>query len=121
MKPSLTRIALLFVPLAASPAADAPAKSRSEAKTAAGNPNVLLIVCDDLNSYIEGFGGHPQAKTPNIARLRDSGVSFQQAHCTSPICAPSRASFLTGLYPHTSRNYGFDKWFDNEVLRTRGR
>ncbi|MHB8898170.1 MAG: sulfatase [Thermoguttaceae bacterium] len=96
-------LALLLTPLATLPAAE--------------RPNVLLIVCDDLNSYIEGFGGHPQAKTPNIARLRDSGVSFLQAHCTSPICAPSRSSFLTGLYPHTSRNYGFDKWFDNEVLK----
>ena len=32
-------------------------------------PNVILIICDDLNDYVEGFGGHPQARTPNIARL----------------------------------------------------
>ncbi|MCP4451166.1 MAG: sulfatase, partial [Planctomycetes bacterium] len=59
---------------------------------------------------------HPQAKTPNIDRLSQSGASFTQAHCTIPICAPSRSSFLTGLYPHTSRNYGFDRWDQNEVL-----
>ena len=82
-----------------------------------GRPNVLLIVCDDLNDYIEGHGGHPQARTPNIARLARSGVSFKQAHCTVPVCAPSRSSFLTGIYPHTSRNYGFDRWDRNEVLR----
>ena len=80
-------------------------------------PNALLIVCDDLNTYIEGFGGHPQAKTPNMARLIASGMSFHQAHCTVPICAPYRSSFLTGLYPHTSRNYGFDRWDQNDVLR----
>ncbi len=84
---------------------------------AADRPNVVLIVCDDLNDYIEGLGGHPQARTPNIDRLSQSGVSFTQAHCTIPICAPSRSSFLTGLYPHTSRNYGFDRWDQNEVLK----
>ena len=79
-------------------------------------PNVLLLICDDLNDYIEGYGGHLQAQTPNIARLVDSGVSFKQAHCNIPICAPSRSSFLTGIYPHTSRNWEFDPWFHNEVL-----
>ena len=39
-------------------------------------PNVLLIVCDDLNDYVETLGGHPQTKTPNIRKLIDSGVSF---------------------------------------------
>jgi hypothetical protein len=33
-------------------------------------PNILLIICDDLNDSIEGMGGHPQAQTPNIDRLR---------------------------------------------------
>jgi len=80
-------------------------------------PNVILIVCDDLNDYIEGLGGHPQSKTPDIERLSQSGVCFTQAHCTIPICAPSRFSFLTGLYPHSSRNYGFQRWDQNEVLR----
>lgn len=84
---------------------------------AADRPNVLLIICDDLNTDIEGFGNQLQAKTPNIARFEESGLSFLQAHCTAPICAPSRSSFLTGLYPHTSRNYGFDKWFENDVLK----
>jgi arylsulfatase A-like enzyme len=80
-------------------------------------PNVLLLICDDLNTDIEGYDAQPAARTPNMARLADSGLTFRQAHCTAPICAPSRASFLTGLYPHTSGNYGFDKWYDNEVLK----
>jgi len=83
----------------------------------AEKPNVILIVCDDLNDYIKGLGGHPQAQTPNIDRLSRSGVCFAEAHCNIPICAPSRASFLTGLYPHTSCNFGFDRWDQNEVLR----
>ena len=80
-------------------------------------PNVLLIVCDDLNDYVETLGGHPQTKTPNIRKLIDSGVSFTQAHCNIPICNPSRASFATGIYPHTSKQFGFEDWDKNEILK----
>ena len=80
-------------------------------------PNVVLIICDDLNDYVETLGGHPQAKTPNMRRLMERGVSFTQAHCNIPICNPSRASFITGLYPHTSQLYGFEKWRDNEITK----
>ena len=85
--------------------------------TAADKPNVILIICDDLNTYIEGFDGHPQTKTPNIARLSASGVRFTQAHCNIPICGPSRASMFTGVYPHHSGCYGFTKWDTYEVLK----
>ena len=84
---------------------------------AADKPNVLLIVCDDLNDYVETLGGHPQVKTPNIKRFIDSGVSFTQAHCNIPICNPSRASFATGIYPHTSQVFGFEDWNKNEILK----
>ena len=84
---------------------------------AAEKPNVLLIVCDDLNDYVETLGGHPQVKTPNIKKLIDSGVSFTQAHCNIPICNPSRASFATGIYPHTSQQFGFEDWDKSEILK----
>lgn len=87
-------------------------KSSAEEK-----PNVLFIICDDLNDYVETLGGHPQAATPNIRRLIESGVSFTQAHCNIPICNPSRASFATGLYPHTSQVFGFENWDENEILK----
>jgi len=80
-------------------------------------PNVLFIICDDLNDYVETLGGHPQAATPNIRRLMESGVSFTQAHCNIPICNPSRASFATGIYPHTSQVFGFENWDENEILK----
>jgi len=80
-------------------------------------PNVLLIVCDDLNDYVETLGGHPQAKTPHLRKLIESGVSFTQAHCNIPICNPSRASFATGIYPHTSQQFGFEDWDKNEILK----
>ncbi|MEO0414518.1 MAG: sulfatase [Verrucomicrobiota bacterium] len=80
-------------------------------------PNVLFIVCDDLNDYVETLGGHPQTATPHIKSLIDSGVSFTQAHCNIPICNPSRASFITGILPKTSQCFGFDDWDSFEVLK----
>lgn len=80
-------------------------------------PNVVLIVCDDLNDYIESLGGHPQARTPNISKLAATGVSFARAYSNNPVCAPSRASFLTGIYPHTSGNLFWKEWYKNPVLK----
>jgi iduronate 2-sulfatase len=60
--------------------------------------NVLFIVSDDLNCDLGAYG-HAQAITPNIDRLAQQGVLFGNAHNQYPWCAPSRASFMTGLYP----------------------
>ena len=79
-------------------------------------PNVVMIVADDLNDYVTGMGGHPQAKTPHLAKLAAQGVSFRRAYSNNPVCAPSRGSFFSGIYPHTSREIHFGKWFENEVL-----
>jgi len=91
--------------------------SFSAANAAPKKPNVVMIVIDDLNDYVSGLGGHPQAETPNIARLAKSGVLFTHAYSNNPICAPSRSSFFTGIYPHTSKNLFWDKWFTNPVLK----
>lgn len=71
----------------------------------ASKPNVLLIAVDDLNDWIGCLGGHPQAQTPNLDALAASGMLFENAHCQAPICTPSRASLLSGIYPHTSGLY----------------
>ena len=81
-----------------------------------GKLNVVMIVIDDLNDYVTGMGGHPQAKTPHLAKLAAEGVSFRRAYSNNPVCAPSRGSFFTGIYPHTSKLIHFGKWFENEVL-----
>jgi len=83
-------------------------------------PNVVLIVCDDLNDYITGIpggSGHPQALTPHMEKLAKSGVAFRRAYSNHPVCAPSRSSFLTGIYGHTSGNLFWSKWFQNPVLK----
>jgi arylsulfatase A-like enzyme len=76
-----------------------------EKEPVAERPNVLLIAVDDLNDWIGCLGGHPQAKTPNIDKLAGQGVLFKNAYCQSPVCNPSRASMMTGLYPETTGIY----------------
>lgn len=68
-------------------------------------PNVLFISLDDLNDWVGCYGGHPDAKTPNIDRLAARAVVFTNAYCVSPICGPSRASVLTGRRPETTGVY----------------
>lgn len=80
-------------------------------------PNIILIVVDDLNDYTGFLGGHPQVLTPNMDALANEGTVFTNAHTNTPISAPSRASMLTGIYPHVSHNFWFDKWTDNSVLK----
>jgi len=75
------------------------------AGVAPAKPNVLLIAIDDLNDWIGCMGGHPQAQTPNIDRLAERGVLFNNAHCQSPVCNPSRASLMSGLYPESTGIY----------------
>lgn len=65
---------------------------------AQSRPNVLLVVVDDLNDYAF-VDGHPESAVPNIARLADRGTRFNNAYCSSPLCAPSRFSFLSGKTP----------------------
>ena len=79
-------------------------------------PNIVLIMVDDLNDYPEIFNGHPQAKTPNIKKLANSGTSFLNAYTNDPMCGPSRASMITGVYPHNSSNFWQDSWLKNKVL-----
>lgn len=64
-------------------------------------PNVLLIMSDDLNTALSGFG-HPQCKTPELDRLATHGVSFRRMYCQFPICGASRSSLMNGLYPYST-------------------
>jgi arylsulfatase A-like enzyme len=64
-------------------------------------PNVVFVLSDDLRWDCMGVARHPFLKTPNIDRLANEGIRFSNAFCTSSLCSPSRASFLSGLYAHS--------------------
>lgn len=68
----------------------------------AAPPNVLLLVSDDLNTHL-GCYGQTMAKTPHLDALAKRSVLFERAYCQFPHCNPSRASFLTGMRPRTTR------------------
>lgn len=79
------------------------AASSSRSLRADQPPNIVFIIADDLRFDLLACNGHPHAQTPNIDRLAAEGANFVNAFAVTPLCSPSRASFLTGLYPHQHR------------------
>jgi N-acetylglucosamine-6-sulfatase len=71
-----------------------------EARTSPPRPSFVVILIDDLRADALGCTGHPFAQTPRIDALAREGMRFTSAFVTTPICLPSRASFLTGQYAH---------------------
>lgn len=80
------------------------------------NPNVVLIILDDMNNY--AISEQEEIITPYLDNFRKSAITFTNAACAAPLSTPSRASFLTGIYPHNSGVYanGGDPWNQSEAL-----
>ncbi len=77
------------------------------AQAVASQPNILLFCTDQQRYDTIAALGNSHIRTPNLDRLVSNGVAFQNAYCQTPICTPSRASFLTGCYAsslHVNRN-----------------
>ena len=70
----------------------------AEATASSKHPDMLFILVDDLRWDALSYKGHPYVQTPHIDKLRESGASLENAFCTTSICCPSRATFLTGTY-----------------------
>ena len=84
-------------------------------------PNILWYCTDQQRFDTIGALNNPHVDTPNIDKLAGEGVSFTRAYCQSPICTPSRSSFLTGMYPsrvHNTRN-GNESFPDHPPLITK--
>ena len=72
------------------------------ASSADKRPNIVFILVDDLRWDAFSCMGHPVAKTPNIDRIAKEGALFKNFFVSIPLCSPSRSSFLTGQYVHTT-------------------
>jgi N-acetylglucosamine-6-sulfatase len=92
------RIVLLSL-LLAPPSAGT--SQRPSGAASASRPNVVFVLVDDLRWDELGIAGHPFLRTPNIDRIAKEGALFRNAFVTTPLCSPSRASFLTGQYGHS--------------------
>ncbi len=73
-------------------------------------PNIVFILADDQRNDALGCAGHPLIKTPVIDKLAEHGLRFTNAFVTTPICAASRATILTGL---VERSHGYTFGKDN--------
>ena len=73
----------------------------------AEKPNVLFIISDDLTATALSCYGNKVCKTPSIDRLASQGTRFTKAYCQGTYCGPSRASFMSGYYPHAIKMLGY--------------
>ncbi len=69
--------------------------------------NVLFIISDDLTYTALSCYGNTVCETPNIDRLAARGMRFTRAYCQGTYCGPSRASFMSGYYPHATGELGY--------------
>jgi arylsulfatase A-like enzyme len=74
---------------------------------ALSGPNVVFILSDDQGPWAAGCYGNPEIQTPNIDALAESGVRFSNFFVATPVCSPSRATFLTGRIPS---QHGIHDW-----------
>ena len=95
----LTLIALIV-------ACQATAQAQSPEKTK--QPNVVFLLSDDQGWGDYGFMGHPHIQTPNLDELARASIVYERGYVTAPLCRPSLASIVTGLYPHQTAIRGND-------------
>lgn len=89
-------------------------------------PNILVLIADDQGEGDLSCYGHPVLRTPNIDRIAIEGIRFDRAFLTISSCSPSRASILTGRYPHSTgapdlhQPLPADQWTVARYLRDAG-
>lgn len=80
-------------------------------------PNILLILSDDQAWNDYEFMGHEQIETPRLDQLAEESLTFTRGYVTAPLCSPSLATIITGLYPHQHGITGNDPLFEWEGQR----
>jgi len=68
-------------------------------------PNVIIFLADDLGYADIGVNGCADIPTPHIDSIAKNGVRFTDGHATHPVCSPSRAALMSGMYQH---RFGFE-------------
>jgi uncharacterized sulfatase len=63
-------------------------------------PNIVFLLSDNQGWGDYGFMGHPHLQTPNLDQLARAGLVYERGYVTAPLCRPSLASIVTGMYPH---------------------
>ncbi len=76
-------------------------------------PNIIFILSDDHGSWATGCYGNQEVITPNIDKIANQGITFNNFFCTSPVCSPARASILTGKIPS---QHGVHDWLNGGNL-----
>lgn len=97
-----------------------PGSGKAPAKARKGAPNIIFIMTDDQSQDALGIYGNKILKTPNMDRIGNEGIRFDKSFVTTSVCAPSRASYLTGLYAHShgvTSNGEEPGWYDQMGLR----
>jgi len=101
MQSLLTRRHVVQAAAVAALALFTPAVCYAAAPKQPGRLNVLFLMTDEQHFRSLSLAGNPYIQTPHMDRIGREGAWFQNATCVTPYCSPSRASIITGLYPHT--------------------
>ncbi|KEI72984.1 sulfatase-like hydrolase/transferase [Endozoicomonas elysicola] len=89
-------------------------------------PNVLVIKSDEHNPFLSSMEGHPFIHTQNLQKLADKGTYYKSHYTASPLCVPTRSSWISGLRPHKGEFYNNSSVFQKDypshgqVLREQG-
>src|ERR1700744_223538 len=75
-------------------------------------PNILVFLSDDHARWLQQAYGNSEVRTPNLQRIVDAGVLLRNAHTTTPVCSPARASFFTGRMPS---QHGIHDWIEEKT------
>ncbi len=70
-------------------------------------PNIVFILSDDQGAWAMRCAGNSDIITPNLDRLAEEGILFENFFCVSPVCSPARASIITGQIPSTHGVHDF--------------
>ncbi|HUH28491.1 sulfatase-like hydrolase/transferase [Gelidibacter sp.] len=92
--------------------------SKPENQQTKQKPNIIYILADDLGYGDLGVYGQTKIETPNIDALANEGLLFTQHYTASPVCAPARASLLTGLHGGHASIRGNDEWKERGDVRS---